>query len=199
VVIVVPEATRMRSVLSVQSVQSVLVLLFFAVGFCCWFAVGFPGRHTDAWDVTMRSVVVLATPILLAALACDRAEPPPATPECRGESVPSESVPIDSATRAELIVAREAVWRAYFAGDSAALTRLLPERMVGMGEHRADIIVNAQAFARGGGRLEKIEFTCDEFFVSGNVAVVFSSYRADLRQRRARGHDGAGDRAVRAT
>jgi hypothetical protein len=89
---------------------------------------------------------------------------------------------VDSTVRAQLIVARDSVWRAYFAGDSAALARLLPERMVGMGQDRAEIIANAQEFARSGGRLEKIEFSCDEFFVSGDVAVLFSNYRTDVRE-----------------
>src|SRR5687768_6104347 len=124
----------------------------------------------------MNKTLVCATSVLLAATACDRGKPPAAQRPCR-----VASVPFDSTVRAQLIVARDAVWRAYFAGDSAALVRLLPEPMIGMGETRAEIIANSRAFARGGGRLEKLEFTCDEFFVSGDVAVLFSNYRTDVR------------------
>src|SRR4051812_34242784 len=38
----------------------------------------------------------------------------------------SAQAPVDSLVRTELVSAREAVWRAYFQGDSAALVRLLP-------------------------------------------------------------------------
>ncbi len=124
----------------------------------------------------MKATVACLTLILIGTLACDRTNPPTA-PVCQ-----AGSVSVDSTVRAQLIVARDSVWRAYFAGDSAALVRLLPETMVGMGQDRAEIIANAQGFARGGGRLEKIEFSCDEFFVSGDVAVVFSNYRTDVRE-----------------
>ena len=83
--------------------------------------------------------------------------------------------------RAQLVEAREAVWRAYFAGDSARLVELLPEQMVAMGKDRAGIIAEAQELVRGGGRLVNLEFRCDEFFVSGDVAVVYSDYHAEVR------------------
>jgi hypothetical protein len=93
-------------------------------------------------------------------------------------------MPVDSAVRAQLVEAREAVWRSWYAGDSARLVELLPEPMVGMGRTRADIIAEAQGSARSGTRLVDITFTCDEFFVSGDVAVVYSNYRV---QRNAAG------------
>ncbi len=46
--------------------------------------------------------------------------------ECPAVDPPS----LDSATLQELIVAREAVWRAYFEGDSARLVELLPDYAV---------------------------------------------------------------------
>ena len=90
------------------------------------------------------------------------------------------SQPIDAATRAELVTAREAVWRAFFQGDSAALVRLLPERMTAMGEDRSQIIKSAIASARSGVRYQRMEFTNDQFFVNGNVAVVWSDYVVHL-------------------
>ena len=90
--------------------------------------------------------------------------------------------PIDAATRAELVQSREAIWRAYYAGDKAQLLRILPERMVGMDGDRAGIIRDAQAFAGAGGRLVKLEFTCDEFFVSGDAAVVYSQYTTETEK-----------------
>ena len=87
---------------------------------------------------------------------------------------------IDAATRAELVTAREAVWRAFYQGDSAALVRLLPERMTAMGEDRAQIIKSAIAMKRSGVRYQRMEFTNDQFFLNGNVAVVWADYVVHL-------------------
>jgi hypothetical protein len=87
---------------------------------------------------------------------------------------------IDAATRAELVTAREAVWRAFYQGDSAALVQLLPERMTAMGENRAQIIRSAIEMKRSGVRYQRMEFTNDQFFVNGNVAVVWSDYVVHL-------------------
>ena len=111
--------------------------------------------------------------VALGAVACQASRL--AAPAC----APPPS-PIDSVTRAELVKARDAVWRAFYAGDSAQLTQILPERMVAMDEDRAAIIRDAQRFARSGRHLVSITFTCDEFFVSGNAAVVYSHYVAAL-------------------
>ena len=124
----------------------------------------------------MRTPFTCAALVLIATAACDRSTSAAAPTACR-----ATSAPVDSATRAQLVIARDAVWRAWFAGDSAALVRLLPEPMVGMDQDRAAIIADAQGSAGAGRRLEKLEFTCDEFYVSGDVAVVFSNYRTDVR------------------
>lgn len=90
---------------------------------------------------------------------------------------------LDPRVRTELEVAREAVWRAYFQGDSSALVRLLPERMTAMRQDRAAIIRDARAFANTGAKYQGIEFTGNEFFVSGDVAIVWSHYVVRLTDR----------------
>lgn len=85
--------------------------------------------------------------------------------------------------RDALITARAAVWRAYFEADSARLVQLLPERMVAMGKHRADIIRDAQGFVANGGRFVGITFSDDEFYVRGSIALVFSKYQVALTQQ----------------
>ena len=85
--------------------------------------------------------------------------------------------------RPALILARDAVWRAYFGGDSAKLVELLPDTMVAMGKHRADIIRDAQAFVADSGRFLGIRFSDDEFYVRGDVALVFSRYEVNLTRR----------------
>ena len=126
-------------------------------------------------------IAFACTGLMLVLVACRDDAPPPAVAECR---VPP--VTIDSATHSELVQARDAVWQAYFAGDSARLVALLPEPMVGMNQTRAEIIAEAQAGARDGRRLVDLGFTCDEFFLSGNVAVVYSSYRAEVEHEGSR-------------
>ena len=85
--------------------------------------------------------------------------------------------------RPALIVARDAVWRAYFEGDSAKLVELLPDTMVAMGKHRADIIRDAQGFVADSGKFLGIRFSDDEFYVRGDVALVFSRYEVNLTRR----------------
>lgn len=83
---------------------------------------------------------------------------------------------------AQLLADREAVWRAYFEGDSARLTELLPERMNGMdGKHRADIIRDARAFAAGGGQFIGITFEDRDYYERGDVAITWARYRVRLR------------------
>lgn len=84
--------------------------------------------------------------------------------------------PVPPTVPAGLLEAREAVWRAYFTCDSVGLVALLPEQMIGMGETRAQIIANAQAFVRGSWRYEGITFTDDEFIVSDSMVVTFANY-----------------------
>ena len=125
----------------------------------------------------MRNTLISTIAVAVALAACDRSAPPAEMP-----CVAPSSSPIDSSTRAQVVEAREAVWRAYYAGDSARLAELLPERMVGMGQDRAGIIADAQESARSGTRLLDIGFTCDEFFLSGDVAVVYSNYVTSMER-----------------
>ena len=86
-----------------------------------------------------------------------------------------------AAQRTALIAAREAVWRAYFNGDSLGLVSALPERMVGMGKHRDAIIADAIGFRQGGGTLVSVTFTDDEFLLEGTMALILSNYRVVTR------------------
>ena len=102
-------------------------------------------------------------------------------PQCAyGDRVPPNEEP-SASVRAELTNVREAVWRAYFTGDSAALVKLLPERMSAMPQERREIIRDAQMYVRDGGKFVSIDFADDRFFVDGNVAIVWSRYAVHLR------------------
>src|SRR5207253_8451402 len=85
-----------------------------------------------------------------------------------------------------LLDAREAVWRAYFAGDRATLEKLIPEETVAIeaGDNhwskRQTILDGAANFAKSGGKLLKREFPKTEIQVYGFTAVVYSSYADEL-------------------
>jgi hypothetical protein len=102
--------------------------------------------------------------------------------------------PIDPGTRAELYAAREAVWRAWFANDSTALARLLPEAVAaGSGrswQDRRSILEESRQFAAAGGRLVSLSFGETEIDLWGDVAVMRASYRLETEnegQRRSSG------------
>lgn len=87
--------------------------------------------------------------------------------------------------RAALLKAREAVWRAWYGGDTAALGELLPPELVTLGPGQdgwgtRDAIIAASAkFAQDGGKLLRLEFPRTEIQVYGNTAVIYTSYEIE--------------------
>jgi ketosteroid isomerase-like protein len=86
----------------------------------------------------------------------------------------------------ELLEAREAVWRAFFSNDRAALEKLIPAETVTIEAvdnnwgNRNAIFEGAARFAKGGGKLVKLEFPKTEIQVYGYTAVVYSNYAYEL-------------------
>lgn len=109
----------------------------------------------------MRTELIL----LLAALGC---VPQPVAP----------LVEFTPEARASLLAARDTVWRAWFAGDSALLMQILPDPMVGMGKPREAIVAEAIGFRENGGTLVSLTFSNDEFVVRGGMALMLSRYQA---------------------
>ena len=85
-----------------------------------------------------------------------------------------------------LLAAREAVWRAYFAGDRAALEKLIPRETLAIeaGDNnwssRQTILEGSERFAKNGGKLIKLEFPKTEIQVYGFTAIVYSNYAYEL-------------------
>lgn len=86
-----------------------------------------------------------------------------------------------------LLDSREAVWRAYFAGDRAALEKMIPEETVTIEagadntwSNRQMILDGAERFAKGGGKLIKLEFPKTEIQTYGYTAIVYSNYAYEL-------------------
>jgi len=94
--------------------------------------------------------------------------------------------PLGDQMKKRLLDAREAVWRAYFAGDRATLEKLIPEETITIeaGENnwsnRQTILDGSAQFAKGGGKLVKLEFPKTEIQVYGFTAVVYSNYLMEL-------------------
>jgi ketosteroid isomerase-like protein len=86
-----------------------------------------------------------------------------------------------------LLDAREAVWRAYFAGDRAALEKLLPEELItlepgGDWGNRKAVLDGSARFVAGGGKLVRLEFPKTEIQAYGSTAIVYSNYLYEIEQ-----------------
>jgi ketosteroid isomerase-like protein len=86
-----------------------------------------------------------------------------------------------------LLDARDAVWRAYFAGDRATLEKLIPEETVtieagdyNVWSNRQMILDGSAQFAKSGGKLLKLEFPKTEIQVYGSTAIVYSNYEYEI-------------------
>ena len=95
---------------------------------------------------------------------------------------------VDERTRAELFAARDKVWRAYFANDTATLGWMIPEHMVAIGwgpgpwSDRNEVLAGSRAFAAGGGKLLRLEFPRSEIQLFGDVALVYSFFTVETQQ-----------------
>jgi ketosteroid isomerase-like protein len=82
----------------------------------------------------------------------------------------------------ELLRARETVWRAWFAGDTKTLEKLVPPETIVMsgGEKewkgQSAVLQSSAAFHSRGGKLVRLEFPRTEVQHFGHVAIVWSSY-----------------------
>lgn len=91
------------------------------------------------------------------------------------------SEPVAPAVASALASAREAVWRAWFAGDTIALSKLVPS-VVSAGsrerpwESRAATFQGAREFASSGGRLADLRFDSTTIVLDGTVAVMRSRF-----------------------
>jgi len=82
----------------------------------------------------------------------------------------------------ELLSTREAVWRAWFAGDTKAIEKLVPPEtiVISGGEKewkdQAYVMRSAAEFHASGGKLVRLEFPHTEVQHFGNVAIVWSTF-----------------------
>ena len=84
--------------------------------------------------------------------------------------------------RQHILTARDAVWKAWFTNDRAALEKLLPEELIALGDDgeswsdRAKVLADAKSFVDSGGKLVRLEFPKTEIQVYGNTVLVYTTY-----------------------
>lgn len=87
-----------------------------------------------------------------------------------------------------LLGVRETVWRAWFAGDTTALKKLVPPEtiVISGGEKewkdQSYVMRSAAEFHAGGGKLVRLEFPHTEVQHFGNVAVVWSTFVVETEE-----------------
>jgi len=92
-----------------------------------------------------------------------------------------------AAEKESLLQAREAVWRAWYGGDQAALMRLLPPELITLGGGNdfgtRDPIVNASlGFVKSGGKLRSLTFPRTEFQAYGNTVIIYTTYALETER-----------------
>ena len=93
----------------------------------------------------------------------------------------SELRELGDAEKASLLKAREAVWRAWFGGDAAALKKLLPPELITLGEGDdfgtfEPTLQSSLGFAKSGGKLRSISFPRTEFQAYGQTVIIYTTY-----------------------
>jgi hypothetical protein len=88
--------------------------------------------------------------------------------------------------KASLLAAREAVWRAWFAGDQKALRGLLPPELITL-DGPPDVfgtldsnLRESASFAKSGGKLIRLAFPRTEIQAYGNTAIIYTTYESEM-------------------
>jgi ketosteroid isomerase-like protein len=97
----------------------------------------------------------------------------------------------------QLLAAREAVWRDFFANNRAHLEETIPAETIAINagekewQGREQILSSARGFADSGGKLTRLQFPKTEIQVYGNVALLYSEYMYEIQhQGKAEQHSG---------
>jgi ketosteroid isomerase-like protein len=92
-----------------------------------------------------------------------------------------EAQSVSPEEKQELLSAREAVWRSWFANDSSRLAELVPAELIAIDqsekwENRDEVLAGSKDFAAKGGKLVRLEFPQTEVQSYGYTAIVYSKY-----------------------
>jgi ketosteroid isomerase-like protein len=101
----------------------------------------------------------------------------------------SRSRVLNDDERKAVFLVRDAVWRAWFAGDADALSTLVPHELVTLEPNttafgtRDSVVAASRAFAASGARLTRLAFPRTELQSYGNTVVLYTTYELDLVTR----------------
>jgi ketosteroid isomerase-like protein len=92
---------------------------------------------------------------------------------------------VEGDDKQELLSAREAVWRAWFANDGPRLAEFVPPELIAIEqsekwENRDAVLAGAKDFAAKGGKLVRLEFPQTEIQMFGYTAIVYSKYVCEI-------------------
>lgn len=102
-------------------------------------------------------------------------------PQWRAEQM-SRPMNVSAEMRQRILAVREAVWRAWFTNDRAAMEKLIPEETIAIDtteegwSTRAKIFEDAKRFVEAGGKLLRLEFPKTEMQVYGNTVIIYTTY-----------------------
>ena len=106
-------------------------------------------------------------------------------PDWRSEQM-SQPLTVTPQIRQQVLSAREAVWKAWFANDRSALDKLIPEEAIAIDKgseewsNRAAIMAGAQSFASRGAKLVSLEFPKTEMQIYGPAIIVYTTYLYEI-------------------
>lgn len=95
-------------------------------------------------------------------------------------------VAADTPIDPDLLAIREGAWRAWFAGDTAALERVLPDDFIGIAwtdgpfAGKAETLAASKAFRDGGGRLVRLTFPETRAHRFGEAVVLYGRFEITL-------------------
>ncbi len=98
------------------------------------------------------------------------------------EAIRQQHRPLSPRERETLLAAREAVWRAWFTNDQAALRQFVPAETIAInaGEEKwqtqEEVLQEAVEFAKAGKKLTRLEFPRTKSQRFGDVAILYSEY-----------------------
>jgi hypothetical protein len=108
-------------------------------------------------------------------------------PDWRAEQM-SKPLSVTPDIRQRVLARRDAVWKAWFANDRAALDKLIPEEAIAINsgaeqwEDRAAIFAGAKAFADSGSKLVRLEFPKTEMQIYGNTVLIYTTYVYEIEK-----------------
>lgn len=107
------------------------------------------------------------------------------------EAIRQQPRSLSAREREELLAAREAVWRAFFTNDQAALEKTIPEETMVIGNTneaafltKKEILQAASKYAEDGTRVVHLEYPRTEMQRYGDTAILYTTYVFELENAR---------------